>query len=211
MKKTSLVTVAVSACLFLASQPGHCQKNVRYKVEETNLFEIKQTQNGWNKTPSTYITPNTISPSAQPGGSGGKPGLPGTPMGAAVRQPGDLLYKKTAPSNQPKQGKGLEALSDTRMGATVGMAGDHVGQKKGAASKACNGIGPPGTRSVSKVGTAGDGMRSNPGGNNNRRLFPTERVVRVRKQPDAAAGQPAQSNSAASYGDYDKTVKKRNY
>lgn len=136
------------------------------------------------------------------------PGLPATPMGAAIRQPGDYLYQKRpgGTTKQVREGKGLVGLPDTRMGAAVGMASDSIGRQSKRASS-YNSLGLPSANLGATVGKPGDAIRSDLR-NNGYRRFPSQKTVGA-KPVNARPDQPA-STTAATYGEYDGT-KKRNY
>lgn len=174
-----------------------------------------QTQTGWAKTPPVRLNQeSTTYPTKQAAEAAMaramKPGLPGTPMGAAIRQPGDYLYQKRpgGTTKQVREGKGLSDLPDTRMGATVGIPGDHVGRQN-ARPASYNSLGLPSANLGATVGKPGDAMRSDLR-NNGYKHFPSKRpVAAANSSASNSSNQPA-STYAATYGEYDGK-KKRNY
>ncbi|MDZ4838287.1 MAG: hypothetical protein SGJ27_31270 [Candidatus Melainabacteria bacterium] len=199
-------------CFLLFAQPA-ISKNIKYTHTTEHTIEIQQSQPSWARTRPASVsrfTPGQGEVKAQPINQQAKTTLPGTPMGAAVRQPGDYLYQKRAGGthSQVRQGKGLAGLPDTKMGATVGMAGDHVGKQRSAVSSH-NAMGLPSTSLGATVGSPGDGIRTdirNGYKHSPARMQPIHQKVSATSKQSSAPT----TNYAATYGSYDGK-KKRNY
>ena len=210
MNKLLFLILGITVCL-ASGQRGLCKNTVRYTVEKS--IDIQQSQSGWNRTPpvrlqqqsATYPTKKAAEAAMA---EARNPGLPATPMGAAIRQPGDYLYQKRpgGTTKQVREGKGLVGLPDTRMGAAVGMATDSIGKQSKRASS-YNSLGLPSANLGATVGKPGDAIRSDLR-NNGYKRFPSRRPG-VSNPVNAQPEQPA-STTAATYGEYDGT-KKRNY
>lgn len=210
MNKILSLILGISVCLAFG-QPGQC-KNVKttYTVEKS--IDIMQSQSGWSKSPPVRLIQSSKTYPTKKAADAAmaeslRPGLPGTPMGAAIRQPGDYLYQKRpgGTSKQVREGKGLSGLPDTRMGAAVGMAKDSVGRQNVRATH--NALGLPNAPLGATVGKPGDAIRSDLP-NNGYQRFPSRTPV-VTKPVIAQPAQPT-STYAATYGEYDGK-KKRNY
>jgi len=208
MKKTSLA-FSIAAMLVLILHGAASAQQVKYTVEQTNLIEIKQTQNGWQKKEPLYVNTPPQQPQkpkrtmAQPAPHGGPPN--GSPSLPSVKAPLSQQYLLNRGSGKTRKG----SRSPDEVPGLQNAAGGGAAKPANSAPPAANNQPvrtPAKVRNVystqPKAWTTGT-----------KRVTWTEDLGRKQPVKKSKPKSPQQSTDyAASYGAYDPHAKKkRNY